>query len=557
MRVILGRQPSLVFEEPLQIWAPSTLNRALEALRSVDDALNSGYYVAGALSYELGALLQGLAAHASSLPLLILGAFRAPREQPAQHHERAFAMAAPLCRVSSYDYKNSIRSLLERIHDGDVYQVNYSVPFDVAFAGHPLDAYIQLAEHAGVEYPAFLEHEAVTLASLSPELFLRFEGDRISAKPMKGTAPLSRVAELDGEKNRAEHLMIVDLVRNDLHRICSDVQVTRLFDVERYPTFATMTSTISGASCHATFARIIEAAFPCGSVTGAPKRAAMQEIVRLERQSRGFYTGSIGYLSPERRGWWNVAIRTLQFDPEARTARFDAGGGIVSDSRAESEWHEILLKSRFLAEAWTAFCLIETFRCGSSDAIVAEHLGRLCTSAAAFGCTVDRAKVLDRLHALTSVSAPQLVRIQASLSQTHVTRVPLRHSQEPVRLCLSSVRVHSGDPLLRHKTSWRPVHDTAADEALERGCFDAILLNERDEVTEGSRTNIFVKKGGTLYTPPLSSGLLPGILRSRLLAEGGAVERVLFLEDICDADGVYAGNSARGLLRAVMDIKAD
>ncbi|HEY9180004.1 MAG TPA: bifunctional anthranilate synthase component I family protein/class IV aminotransferase, partial [Candidatus Baltobacteraceae bacterium] len=464
---------------------------------------------------------------------------------------RRFSMAAPLSRVERAAYDGRVAHLLSRIRDGEVYQANYTVPFDVAFSGDPFALYEFLVSRAQAPYAAYVEHESVSLVSLSPELFLRFDGDRVHTKPMKGTAPLTRIDDLENEKNRAEHLMIVDLLRNDLHRVCRDVRVPRLFDTERYPTFATMTSTVSGVLRQdASFADVIRAAFPCGSVTGAPKRAAMQHIYEAEPQARGFYCGSIGFLSPRRRGWWNVPIRTLQFAPGAAAARFDAGGGVVSDSHAQTEWEEIFLKARFLAPAYDRFSIWETLRCGPQPSDGAAHVDRLAASAAMFGWQIEHDALLARLRTFDGSGSAQLVRIRASASQVDLHAEPLDPTAQPVRVCIASVRVRSDDPLLAHKTAWRPLHDAAAREARERGCFDALLCNERGELTEGARTTLFVRRDGVLYTPPLRSGVLPGILRSRLVSQADAQERVLFPADIRGENAVYVGNSARGLLQA-------
>ncbi|HET9096744.1 MAG TPA: chorismate-binding protein [Candidatus Baltobacteraceae bacterium] len=550
LRVIAGWEPALIFENPLQLWAPRTLDGALSALTDADQALDAGYFIAGALSYELGAMLHGVNTHASRLPLLLLGAFHAPGKRNLARDGRRFAMTAPLCRVDRREYETNVHRLLSRIRDGEVYQVNYTVPFDAGFSGDPFDLYRFLARRARARYAAFLEHEDVSLVSLSPELFLRFDGTRLSTKPMKGTAPLSRIEDLANEKNRAEHVMIVDLLRNDLHRVCTDVCVPRLFEIERYPTFATMTSTVTGKLATNSFAQVVRAVFPCGSVTGAPKLAAMRHIAQVETQPRGFYTGSMGFLSPGRRGWWNVPIRTLQFERGAAAARFDAGGGIVSDSGAPDEWAEIFLKTRVLSPAHDGFTIWETLRGGPDPSDAGAHVERLAASAAKFGWTIERDLLLSRLRAFDGAGAPQLVRVRAGEKQTRIHAGPLTQTSEPVRVCFASRPVRSDDPLLAHKTAWRLLHDAAAREARELGCFDALLRNERGEMTEGARTTLFVRSGGTLYTPPLSSGVLPGILRSRLVSQARAVERVLFPGDLVRADALYVGNSARGLLQA-------
>jgi para-aminobenzoate synthetase / 4-amino-4-deoxychorismate lyase len=550
LRVAAGLGPSLLFENPHHVWTPSTFGGALAALQAAQSAADRGYWIAGAISYEFGTQLHGIDAR-SDEPLLLLGAFEEPSRMEWHGSAPKFAMSAPLSRIARDSYAGAIEYLLAQIHDGEVYQVNYTVPFDAGFAGDPLTLFRFLAPRARAPYCAYLEQGDFAIVSMSPELFLRFDGDCVTTKPMKGTAPLAHLEELASSKNRAEHVMIVDLLRNDLHRICEDVRVRRLFEIERYPTFATMTSTITGRLRPQTsFERILRATFPCGSVTGAPKRAAIAHIARTEQYPRGFYTGTIGFLSPQRRGWWNVPIRTLQIDRSFGRARYDAGGGIVSDSNAADEWNEIAVKSRFLRPAYEGFSLWESFRGGPQGSDVQAHLRRLERSAAAFGIPLDMDAIRAQLVAPANMPDAQFVRIRASADSVKVTARPLERSQTPVDLCVSRHRVRSDDPLLRHKTAWRPVHEAAALEARERNCFDAILQNERGELTEGSRTNIFVQKGNTVYTPPLECGLLPGILRSQLVNEGQAVERVLTQADLAAADAVFAGNSARGLLLA-------
>ena len=364
---------------------------------------------------------------------------------------------------------------------------------------------------------------------------------------MKGTAALDALHELNSEKNRAEHLMIVDLLRNDLHRLSSDVRVERLFEEERYPTFATMTSTIRAYTGKPV--RLLDAmraAFPCGSVTGAPKRAAIQHIAVLEDAPRGFYTGTLGYCSPQRTGWWNVPIRTLQIS--GSRGRFDAGGGIVADSQTSEEWDEVLLKSSFLKAAYEPFTIWETF---SEKSDRGAHLARMQRTARSFAITLDAAELASGEG---SSGGAHLIRLRAGNAGVQRTCDALSEPRLPVQVCIAQPRVRSDDPFLAHKTSWRPQHEAAAQEAQEHGCFDALLRNERGEITEGTRTNVFARIGQTLYTPPLSAGVLPGILRSQLVSGGQAEERALTVTDLFRADALFVGNSARGLLPARLNV---
>ncbi len=461
-------------------------------------------------------------------------------------------MGPLLPRVSRAEYGDTIDAIKSAIRDGEVYQINYTLPFDFAFSGEPLDAYCWLATRSEAPYCAYVEDGERAILSFSPELFLQFDAGRLTTKPMKGTAPLDAIDELSNDKNRAEHLMIVDLLRNDLHRICSDVTVDQLFTIERYPTFATMTSTISGAlPAETPLAEIVRATFPCGSVTGAPKRAAMEHIARFEPNARELYTGSIGYLTPQRTGWWNVAIRTLQIDRASGLGRLDAGGGIVSDSLAADEWNEVLLKLAFVRPAVEPFACLETLRCGPDPSPANAHLDRLRATADRFCISLDDRPLRKQIDLLNSRGDASLVRIRLTLDgNAALTAEPLESAGESVRICISEERVRSDDAMLAYKTSWRPAHDAAAESARGLGCFDALLRNERDELTEGSRTNLFVRIRGLLYTPPLRCGVLPGILRGDLVSSGRAVERILHESDLRQADEIFVGNSARGPLQA-------
>ncbi len=550
MRVAFGG--GLAFERPMEVVRAASGAEARAALQRCDEALDAGYSIAGYLSYELGAELAGLNYRTPDSGLLCIGIYATQTTLNTTRGATEFVAGPLLSRMPRSSptappvgYVEAIDRIRDLIRDGDAYQVNYTLPFDFTFRGDPLAYYLCLAQASRARYCAYVEDEDFAIASISPETFLQFDGKHLTARPMKGTAARDRESELLLPKNRAEHVMIVDLLRNDLQRICDNVSVDRLFDVERYPELATMTSTISGTlRARTPLLAILEATFPCGSVTGAPKRAAMQTIGALECWPRGVYTGSIGYLTPERTGAWNVAIRTAQLDLKRGSGRIDVGGGIVADSRAASEWDEVLLKAQFASAAVSPFDLLETFRMGDIDA----HLRRLQTSAAAFGIVAD---VDEARRALRGAAGNRdvLVRLRLNSEGVRVHSEDVAAEPGSLRVWIGSVRVFSGDPMVPHKTSLRNAYDAAYAEALANGCSEGILQNERGEITEGSRTNVFVKRGDVLLTPPLACGLLPGILRERLLEQGEAVEGVLYPNDLI-AGETYVGNSARGLMRA-------
>jgi para-aminobenzoate synthetase/4-amino-4-deoxychorismate lyase len=400
------------------------------------------------------------------------------------------------------------------------------------------------------------------LLSLSPELFFRIEGGRIAARPMKGTAPRGRTpAEDDAHaarlaadpKERAENLMIVDLLRNDLSRVAraGSVKVPELFAIERYPTVQQMVSQVEAEMAPGRDAiDALEALFPCGSITGAPKVRAMEIIAEVESDVRGPYTGSIGTIAPDGTAAFNVAIRTLVLEDGSDEALIGLGSAVVADSTAEAEWRECLAKGSFVTAGARPFDLIETMRFDAVDGIVAldRHIARLGASAAALGFPFDRHAARNELHAAT-LPLREARRVRLLLSRTGAIAIevrPLAPTPEgPVAVRIAPLPVDPADFRLRHKTTDRAFHDDARRAA---GCFETIFVRPDGLLTEGSFTNLFVRKDGRLVTPPLSLGLLPGILRAGLVETGEAVEGPLTQEDL--RGDFFIGNALRGLMAA-------
>lgn len=531
------------FENPRELHCANTLAEAEQALAAAERAVDAGLFVAGFLSYELGEAFAG-GTRASATPLALIGVFDKPEEwePPAGN----FAISPLLRTIGARDYAARISDIHRAIYDGDVYQVNYTVPFALAIEGDVESAFGQVATSTQARYQGIVMNDDVAILSWSPELFLCLDGDTLTTRPMKGTAAPGSEQELLSEKNRGEHIMIVDLLRNDLQRVCNDVRVSDVSAIEHYPTYSTMTSTITGtARPGATLLEIIRATFPCGSVTGAPKRAAIAHIERFESRPRDVYCGAIGYLGPGRKGWWNVAIRTAQL--KSGIGRFDVGGGIVIDSIADEEWQEIATKSLFLQQHAAPVSLLETFASDAPRAVIDLHLARLRSAAAQLGIAYDEVPL--REDVLRMREAATLLRLRLHRDGAFEIRAEPLDTPSEIRIRLSG-EVHSTDPWLAIKSTWRHAHDRAALDARQHGCFDAILRNERGELTEGARTNLFLERGGTLLTPPAQSGLLPGVLRTQLLSSGRAREHVLYDDDLVGADALYIGNSSRGLLRA-------
>jgi para-aminobenzoate synthetase/4-amino-4-deoxychorismate lyase len=391
------------------------------------------------------------------------------------------------------------------------------------------------------------------VVSLSPELFVERCGDRLVTRPMKGTAPRSAPpGQLrHSAKDCAENLMIVDLLRNDLGRIADkgSVVVDRLFDIEEYPTLWQMVSEVSANIGGRSFGEILRALFPCGSITGAPKIRAMQIAAELENAGRGIYTGALGWLAPDGDFRLNVAIRTLELGVDGR-GNLGVGSGIVADSLPEAEWQECQLKSRFLRDCDPGLLLIETLRRedGHYPRLVG-HLARLRRSAAWLGFARDEARVAELLAEQPATGSWRVRLTLAKDGALDVRAFPLGVEPRGPRCAMLATRpIEAGYPLRRHKTTDRALYDDALKAvADDPQLFDVVFLNERGEVAEGARSNVFVERAGVLLTPPVASGALPGVLRAELLAYGQAREAVLSPDDL--AGGFWLGNALRGLVR--------
>ncbi|MBL8428299.1 MAG: aminodeoxychorismate synthase component I [Dechloromonas sp.] len=453
-------------------------------------------------------------------------------------------------------YTSAVNRIKRLIFEGDCYQVNFTFPLEFDWFGSPFALYARLREHQPVRYGGFVGDDRHGLVSLSPELFLERRADRLLTKPMKGTAPRSETPEQlrNSEKDCAENLMIVDLLRNDLGRVAKkgSVVVERLFDIEEYPTLWQMVSEISADVAGRSFGEILCAIFPCGSITGAPKIRAMQIAAGLEKAERGIYTGALGWLAPDGDFRLNVAIRTLELGADGR-GKLGLGSGIVADSQPDAEWHECQLKSKFLRDCDPGLQLIETLR--RDDGVYpmwAGHFARLKRSAAYFGFPVDEQLLFKELGRQPTKGTWRVRLTLDKAGAMDVQAVAFDGAAPEVRVAaLAERRIDSRDVLRRHKTTVRPLYDAALRSLpADSPVFDLVFLNERGEVAEGARSNVFVERDGVLLTPPLDSGALPGVLRASFLASGKAREAVLWPDDL--ADGFWLGNALRGLVRVTL-----
>ena len=542
---------------------PDEIGTCLELLRG------AGRQAAGFIAYDAGHALEPKLVPLcrrpgdDDPPLLWFGLFDhvEPVDAGALLPDPDGAWAgAPKPLISRSEHADMVAAALFHIGAGDIYQANLTFQAVVRTAGSPAALYAAIRSRARAGHSALIFTGSHWLLSFSPELFFTLDGGRITARPMKGTAAREAKSSADGEamralvedpKQRAENLMIVDLLRNDLSRVSKPgtVKVPELFAVETYPTVHQMTSTVAAEIEDGLGpVDVIEAIFPCGSVTGAPKIRAMEIIDRLEQAPRGLYTGSIGHISPDGSAALNVAIRTLVLRSGETVARIGLGSGIVADSDAASEWRECLAKGSFV-ETGRPFDLIETMRFDPSEGFfeLERHLERMKNSAEALDFAFDRHHARNELQTAT-FRLKQVSKLRLLLSRSGAIAIESRPlpepPAEPVRVTLAPRSVDDGDFRLRHKTSDRGFYD----EARAPDTFETIFTDEHGFLTEGSFTNLFVEHRGQLLTPPLSRGLLPGILRTKLIAEGDAIEEDLRAEDL--AAGFLIGNAARGLIRA-------
>jgi para-aminobenzoate synthetase/4-amino-4-deoxychorismate lyase len=562
-------------------------------LDAMQAALQRGLYAVPVFTYELGAQLMGIPAQAPNEPLAQVLLFSTCARLDAGAVQAWLAarttdtgpvgIAAVRASVDAAAFTADIDAIRTLIAAGDTYQVNYTYRLRFDAFGSVFALYARLRARQPVPYGALIGlPDGGALLSFSPELFVRLDGATLTARPMKGTAPASddadenarRAAALAADpKNRAENLMIVDLLRNDLGRIAQtgSVTVPKLFDVQRFGAVLQMTTTVQAAlRPDVTLGALFAALYPCGSITGAPKRRTMEIISALESAPRGVYTGAIGWFDPIPPGravgdfCLSVPIRTLALAPAldgVRRGELGVGAGIVHDSEAASEFEECQLKARFLSGLPNDFELFETLRADSEDGYrhLALHLARLLASSEYFGfpCDIDQARALLEQTRI-GLAAGQRHRVRLALGANGawtVQSAPITPLREPVRVILAREATDSTNRFLRHKTSVRSVYDAAWRAAEAQGAFDALFFNERGELTEGGRSNVFVRLDGHWYTPPLACGVLPGVMRAVLLEAPAwaAREKIITLEMLDDVEDIVVCNALRGPLRAVLD----
>ena len=548
------------FAHPHRMLVAHAMDEVAGVIAQAERAARDEHWVVGFVAYEAAAAfdpaLQTRQA-AEGLPLAAFAVYGYDEPMTTD-------AAASLTGVGSWAMQDArdkvakdIAAIRAAIDRGDYYQVNTTTRLQAAFDGDFPALYAALRNAQPDGYCASLDGGDWQIASVSPELFFDWTPDRtLTTRPMKGTAARdASIALQDSEKDRAENLMIVDLLRNDMAHVAEtgSVQVSSLFDVQTLPSALQMTSTLRCTTRpETTLLDVFRALFPCGSVTGAPKVAAMQAIAALESSPRGVYCGAIGIIRPNGHATFNVGIRTVTADRRHGIASCGIGSGITLDSSAEGEYAEWLVKRRFLLRATASFHLIETLRLDRGEYwLLQGHLQRMVDAAGHFGFSCDLAMVASALEKNAQRYPTGVWRTRLLLmrdGQVAIETHPLPPNPERVDVVLAASAIDGTHEFLQYKTSERGIYAPHVPKSEDE--FDTLLFNERDELTEFTRGNVVIELDGRRVTPPLSCGLLPGVLRQSMLHNGEVMERVVKRSELTSTTGLWFANSLRGLLPA-------
>ncbi|MCC7119665.1 MAG: aminodeoxychorismate synthase component I [Anaerolineales bacterium] len=545
----------LYFSKPYQIITTQSAEEIEERLEAVENLVNeNNWYAAGFVSYEAAkGFDQNLRVlDTNDFPVIWFGLYPQPEKIKLPSPNSPLEALRWQANVKPEIYNSSIQKIKEYIAGGKTYQVNYTMRLQTDFLNEAWDFFLHLAQSQN-KYGAYLNMERHAICSASPELFFELDGDLITSKPMKGTVKRGRTTSEDlansawlraSEKNRAENVMIVDMLRNDIGKVAQigSVQAPKLFEVETYPTLFQLTSTVQ-AKTHASLTKIFKALFPCASITGAPKVSAMQIIAELENSPRKIYTGSIGFVAPNRKAQFNVAIRTALVDKKKQTAEYGVGGGIVWDSESGDEYNEAILKARILSKPYQEFSLLETLLWTPSDGyfLLAKHLARMADSAKYFNFPFSENSFINLLDEIKpKFASPQRLRILLNPAGRLTYEASAFISEEKIlQSRLAKEAINSTDIFYFHKTTRREIYPA------EAGYDDILLFNEKAELTEFTIGNLVVKIEGELYTPPVSCGLLSGTYRAHLLETGRVAERSVSIRELKNCEEIFRINSVR------------
>lgn len=564
----------LHFLNPVQVFEIYRWQEILPTLALIEAQVEQGLYAAGFLSYEAAPAFDSalqVQAH-SDFPLLWFGLYLkletlSSRDLADWRQSPDYCCGTWQPNLTQAEFDQAISQIKHYIAQGDTFQVNYSFRLTADFQGNPRALFLDLIQSQSGNYAAFVDTGRYAICSASPELFFTWDSSQLTTRPMKGTVARGLTLEDDrqqaewlqrSEKNRAENLMIVDMIRNDLGRIAQmgTVQVPRLFEVERYPTLWQMTSTVT-AQTQTPWSQIWTGLFPCASITGAPKPRTSEIITELETTPRRIYTGSIAYLSPDRQSQANVAIRTVLIDRQKQQAEYGIGSGIVWDSDTTQEYEECLLKAEILVHQRPEFSLLETLRWSPDEGyfLLDYHRQRLQAAAEYFAVPLDWTDLERDLAQLAQTLSSQTHKVRLLVDhqgqwQLETTPLNLVACTTPMRVRLAPTPIDPQNPFLYHKTTHRQVYREAQNACSD--CEDVLLWNPDREVTESCIANLVIRVGDQWLTPPVRCGLLPGTYRAWLLEQHKIQEQVISVDQLKQAPEFYLINSVRGWQTAVL-----
>ena len=561
------RREWLYFRNPKNIYTVYDKGSVIDTLYEIENLCKAGnYHAAGFISYEAASAFDPalVTSKPTDFPLLWFGIYEDPevfKFPPPDRYVPLNLVWTPT--ISDMEYADAIKKIKNYIRNGDTYQVNFSYRLTTRDNYDPRELFIQMIHAQGYGFGAFVNTDEWIICSASPELFFRLDNDNLESRPMKGTRERGLCSGQDlahrdwlmnSDKDKAENLMILDMVRNDMGRIArtGSVKTRDIFSIEKYPTVWQMTSTVAGKTT-ANITNIISALFPAASITGAPKARTMDIIRELESTPRKIYTGVIGYFSHDRKAQFNIAIRTALFNKHNKTTEYGVGGGIVWDSVNNAELMESRIKARVLTHRLPKFSLLETilWTPGEGYFLLDAHLKRLSSSADYFSRSVEIRELCRQIEGLTENFSPHPHRVRVLV---HLDGKPvLEYSKitEPdqdYRIRLARTPVNAAeDVFLYHKTTHRKVYERALEQA--PGYDDVLLYNSNREITESCIANIVVDMDGMLFTPPVECGLLAGTYRNHLLDQGKIKERIITIEELRQCPIIYLVNSVRGMWR--------
>lgn len=554
----VGEKQTLEFTNPYTVIQATKLEEVVSCLETVEAYVDAGYYAAGFVSYEAApAFDSAFKVHSGgTFPLLWFGIFK---ETITVNTVQAgnFHIDEWKANVSATEYQKYIKQIKQHIENGETYQVNYTIRLHSRFRGDCYGYYQQLAESQAANYSAYLHIGSYSILSASPELFFHLKDGQITTKPMKGTVKRGSSAREDdelahwlyhSEKNRAENVMIVDLLRNDLGTIAKPgtVEVPHLFTIERYPTVFQMTSTVT-AEVKADIPAIFKALFPCGSITGAPKVSTMKIIHDLEDTPRQIYCGAIGYITPEKEAIFNVPIRTVLIENSSGKAYYGVGGGITWDSTSKGEYDEILTKARFLQQQPEKFDLLETMKLENGSYYLLDyHLQRLAKSGDYFAYPIDLISIQQQLQQIANRYPLGIYKLRLLVTNAGEISIEIQNIQsktQPIQVAIAKHPIDKANPFYYYKTTNRGMYKAFLNE--HPLADDVLLWNADEELTEFTIGNVVVERNGKFYTPPVECGLLAGTFRQYLIDKGRITEKVITLNELDECTNIWLINSVK------------